>query len=93
MSGPVSFRVGGSSGINLGVTLRKTFTELGGRDDPVLQEAAGAVSCRLLVGLPWFSRRPQELTSVSKQAGHFFLVIPLVESYRRFTPNGRQPHY
>lgn len=41
----------GRPGINLVNALRKIFTELDGRDDPVLQEAAGAISCRLLVGL------------------------------------------
>ena len=47
---PIVFNVNGSPGINLGDALRKTFTGLDGRDDPVLQEAAGAISCRLLVG-------------------------------------------
>ena len=35
----------------MGNAFRKEFTGFDGRDDPVLQEAAGAISCRLLVGL------------------------------------------
>lgn len=46
----------------MGDALRKVFTGLDGRDDPVLQEATGAISCRLLVGLRWSSIRPLELT-------------------------------
>jgi len=42
----------------MGDALRKEFTGLDGRDDPVLQEAAGAISCRLLVGLLWSSLTP-----------------------------------
>ena len=53
-SEPISFSVNGRVGINMGDALRKEFTGLDGRDDPVLQEAASAISCRLLVGLPWF---------------------------------------
>jgi len=47
---PVSFSVGGRSGINLGDALRKEFEGLEGWDDPVLQDASGAISCRFLVG-------------------------------------------
>jgi len=47
---PVSFGVGGRPGVNLGNALRKEFVGLDGRDEPVLQDAAGAISCRLLVG-------------------------------------------
>jgi len=36
--------------MNLKDALRKEFAGLDGRDDPMLQDAAGAISCRLLVG-------------------------------------------
>lgn len=64
-SEPISFIVNSRPGINMGDALRKTFTGLDGRDDPVLQEAAGAISCRLLVCLlsstTGQSARPLEL--------------------------------
>jgi len=44
----VSFSVGGRPGINLGDALHKTFEGLDNRDDPVLQDASGAISCRFL---------------------------------------------
>lgn len=47
----VSFSVRGRLGINLGDALRKTFEGLDSRDDPVLQDASGAISCRFMVGL------------------------------------------
>ena len=47
----VSFSVSGRPGINLGDALRKTFDGLDSRDDPVLQDASGAISCRFMVGL------------------------------------------
>jgi hypothetical protein len=51
----------------MGEALRKACTDLDGWDDPVLMDAAGAISCRLLVGLLWFfirpSTRPLELTA------------------------------
>jgi hypothetical protein len=50
-SEPVSFSVNGRLGVNMGDALRKAFAGLDGRDDPVLQNAAGAISCRFLVGL------------------------------------------
>ena len=53
----------GRLGINIGAALRKEFTGLDGRDDPVLHEAAGAISCRLLVSLLRSSIRPLELTT------------------------------
>ena len=56
MSEPIPFSVNGRPGINMGDALRKKFTGLDGWDDPVLQEAASAISCRLLVSLPRFSR-------------------------------------
>lgn len=54
-SEPISFSVDGLPGINMRDALRKTCTGLDGLDDPVLQETAGAISCRLLVGLLRFS--------------------------------------
>ena len=47
---PISFSMNGRPGINMGDALRKAFTGLDGRDEPVLPDAAGAISCRLLVG-------------------------------------------
>ena len=46
---PVFFSVNGIPGINLGHALRKQFTGLDGRDDPVLQGTTGVISCRLMV--------------------------------------------
>ena len=45
----VSFSVNGHPGVNLGDALHGRFTGLDGRDDPVLQDANGAISCRLSV--------------------------------------------
>ena len=50
-SEPIYFSVNGLPGMNMRDALRKTFTGLDDRDDPVLQETSGAISCRLLVGL------------------------------------------
>jgi hypothetical protein len=44
----VSFSVDGRPGINLRDALHKTFTGLDDRDDAVLTDSAGAISCRLL---------------------------------------------
>ena len=68
----ISFSVDGRPGINIGDALRKTFTGLDGRDDPVLTDAAGAISCRLLVRLPLYSTRsleliPSQVSRVSRQ--------------------------
>ena len=64
---PISFSVDGRPGVNMGEALRKACADLDGWDDPVLMDAAGAISCRLLVGLLWFfirpSTRPLELTA------------------------------
>ena len=49
-SEPVFFSTGGRPGVNLRDALRKKFNDLDGQDDPVLQDSAGAISCRLLVG-------------------------------------------
>ena len=49
--GRVSFEVDGFPGMNMGDAFRKRFTGLIGRDDPVLRDARGAASCRLLVRL------------------------------------------
>jgi len=35
--------------MNMRDALRKRFTGLDGRDDPMFKETAGAISCRLLV--------------------------------------------
>jgi len=35
----------------MGDALRKQFTGLDGRDDPVLQDTTGVISCRLMVWL------------------------------------------
>lgn len=48
-SEPISFSVGGLRGINMGEALRKQFTGLDGRDDSMLQNTTGTISCRLLV--------------------------------------------
>lgn len=50
----VSFSVGDRQGINMGDALRKVFVGLNGRDDPVLQDTARAISCRFLVGSSGF---------------------------------------
>jgi len=47
---PVSFIMGDRQGINMGDALRKIYVGLNDRDDPVLQDTAGAISCRFLVG-------------------------------------------
>lgn len=51
---PITFSTSGRPGVNLGDALRKKFADLDGRDDPMLQGAAGAISCRLLVGFASF---------------------------------------
>lgn len=45
---PIFFSTKGYPGVNLGDLLRKNFSLLDGRDDPMLQNASGTVSCRLL---------------------------------------------
>ena len=45
----IPFSVGGSLGMNMQDALQKHFTELDDRDDQVLQNMAGAISCRFLV--------------------------------------------
>jgi len=39
--------------------LRKNFTGLDGRDDPMFKKTSGAISCRLLVW--WFPRFPRRI--------------------------------
>ena len=45
----ISFSVNGHPGVNMGDALHGRFTGLDGRDDLVLQDANGAISCRLSV--------------------------------------------
>jgi len=45
----ITFSVNGSLGVNMGDIRRKCFKGLDGRDDPVLQGALGAITCRLKV--------------------------------------------
>lgn len=45
----VTFSVNGVTGFNMKRALDRAFTGLDGRDDPVLENANGPVSCRLLV--------------------------------------------
>jgi len=45
----ISFGVYGHPGVNVMDALQKRFTGLDGRDDPVLQGANSAISCRLSV--------------------------------------------
>lgn len=45
----VSFGVNGVPGINMKHALDRVFVGLDCRDDPVLEDANGPVSCRLLV--------------------------------------------
>ncbi|KAF9644512.1 hypothetical protein BDM02DRAFT_3121809, partial [Thelephora ganbajun] len=47
-SEPIFFSVDGSPGINMQHALRKNFAGLDGRDDQMLQNTVGAISCRLL---------------------------------------------
>ena len=48
-SEPILFHVNGRPGVNMGDAFRKKFTGLDGRDDLVLQDTPGAISCRLWV--------------------------------------------
>lgn len=49
-STPISFTVNGFPGVNMRDALNGNFTDLDGRDEPVLQNAPGsAISCRLSV--------------------------------------------
>ena len=47
----IPFVVNGFPGMNMGDAFRKMFTDLNGRDDLVLQDASGTISCRLSVRL------------------------------------------
>lgn len=67
---PIFFSTNGCPGMNLRDALHKEFTGLDGRDDPMLQDAAGSISCRLLVGRDGFFHRssradPSEVSRVS----------------------------
>jgi len=46
----------------MGDMLREVWVDLDGRDDPVLQDAAGAISCRFLVSSSSVFRRTFRLT-------------------------------
>ena len=60
---PIPFNMNGCPGINLGDALCKKFTDLNDWDNPMLQDATGAISRRFLVGFLWeFSTRVTELT-------------------------------
>jgi hypothetical protein len=50
----VPFSTNGFPGMNMGDAFRKKFTDLDGRDDPVLQDASNVISYRLLVRLLWW---------------------------------------
>ena len=50
-SEPILFHVSGRPGVNMGDALRKEFTGLDGRDDPMFQDGVDAFSCRLVVRL------------------------------------------
>lgn len=47
--GEITFSVNNVRGINMRNALSRIFTGLHGRDEPVLENANGPVSCRLLV--------------------------------------------
>jgi len=49
----IYFGVNGRPGINMRDALLERFTGLDSRDELVLQDASGAVSCRFLVRLSW----------------------------------------
>jgi len=48
-SDDIIFSVGNAPGFNMNDALFERFTGLDGRDDPVLENAGGPVTCRLLV--------------------------------------------
>jgi len=48
-SGEITFSVNNARGFNMHDAFRQHFTGLDGRDDSVLEDANGPVSCRLLV--------------------------------------------
>lgn len=45
----IPFSVYGFPGINMEDAFRERFTGLDGRDEPMFQNSAGAISCRFLV--------------------------------------------
>ena len=47
--GEITFSVNKAHGINMRDAFGRIFTGLDGRDEPVLENANGPVSCRLLV--------------------------------------------
>lgn len=46
----IPFNMNGRPGINLRDALRKKFMDLNDQDDPMLEDATGAISCQFLVG-------------------------------------------
>jgi hypothetical protein len=50
----VRFSANGFPGMNMGDAFRERFTDLDGRDDPVLQDASNVISYRLSVRLSWW---------------------------------------
>jgi hypothetical protein len=45
----ITFSVGNTPGFNMHAAFVQSYTGLDGRDDPVLEDANGPVSCRILV--------------------------------------------
>jgi hypothetical protein len=68
---PIYFSVGGRLGVNMSDAFRKIFTSLDGCNDPVLTDAAGAISCRLLVRSLHLTRlrelTPSQVSRISGQ--------------------------
>ena len=48
---PILFHVGGFPGVSMGDALRREFTALQGRDNPVLRDVSAAITLRLQVRL------------------------------------------
>jgi hypothetical protein len=81
---PVSFSVNGRPGVNMGDALRKTFVGLDGQDDPVLTDATGAISCRLLVGLLRFFHQTADLTAGADHISSSPVIRPTAAHVRYF---------
>jgi hypothetical protein len=63
----------------MGDALHKKFTGLDGRDDPVLQGASGAISCRLMVGFLVFHQTADQPELTAPQ-------VSRVSGKRQFAP-------